>query len=41
MILFPFRWRQIVGMNWLELKAGGWNFVKKPLSNCQYEIECE
>ncbi|GAA5907898.1 DNA-directed DNA polymerase delta POL3 [Sporobolomyces salmoneus] len=31
----------IVGMNWLELKVGGWNFVKKPLSNCQYEIECD
>jgi len=32
---------QIVGMNWLELPAGGWNLAKKPQSNCQYEVECE
>ncbi|GAA5977284.1 hypothetical protein JCM5350_002416 [Sporobolomyces pararoseus] len=31
----------IVGMNWLELKVGQWSFVKNPLSNCQYEIECD
>ncbi|GAA5828493.1 hypothetical protein JCM5353_002695 [Sporobolomyces roseus] len=31
----------IVGMNWLELPAGGWNLAKKPQSNCQYEVECD
>lgn len=28
-------------MNWLELKPGRWDHVKSPVSNCQYEIECQ
>lgn len=32
---------QIVGMNWLELKAGTWTHKTSKLSNCQYEVECE
>ncbi|BGP44897.1 DNA-directed DNA polymerase delta [Rhodotorula kratochvilovae] len=31
----------IVGMNWLEIKAGGWQYKRDKISNCQYEIECE
>lgn len=32
---------QIVGMNWLEIKAGGWQHKRDKISSCQYEIECE
>ncbi|KAJ8296854.1 DNA polymerase delta catalytic subunit [Rhodotorula toruloides] len=31
----------IVGMNWLELKPGTYERAKNPVSNCQYEIECQ
>ncbi|GAA5899920.1 hypothetical protein JCM6882_007002 [Rhodosporidiobolus microsporus] len=31
----------IVGMNWLELKAGGWQHKQSKISNCQYEVECD
>ncbi|GAA6047885.1 hypothetical protein JCM3770_004691, partial [Rhodotorula araucariae] len=31
----------IVGMNWLEIKPGGWQYKRDKISNCQYEIECE
>ncbi|GJN91710.1 hypothetical protein Rhopal_004733-T1 [Rhodotorula paludigena] len=31
----------IVGMNWLELKPGCWQHRRDPVSNCQYEIECD
>ena len=28
-------------MNWLEIKAGGWQHKRDKISSCQYEIECE
>ncbi|GAA5857179.1 hypothetical protein JCM8547_009357 [Rhodosporidiobolus lusitaniae] len=31
----------IVGMNWLELKAGTYNLKSSKISNCQYEVECD
>ncbi|KPV78544.1 uncharacterized protein RHOBADRAFT_50999 [Rhodotorula graminis WP1] len=31
----------IVGMNWLEIKAGGWQHKRDKISSCQYEIECD
>ncbi|POY71963.1 DNA polymerase delta subunit 1 [Rhodotorula taiwanensis] len=31
----------ILGMNWLELKPGRWEHSKSPVSNCQYELECQ
>ncbi|GAA6035190.1 hypothetical protein JCM8097_006411 [Rhodosporidiobolus ruineniae] len=31
----------IVGMNWLELKAGSYQHKTTRISNCQYEVECD
>ncbi|CEQ42183.1 SPOSA6832_03981 [Sporobolomyces salmonicolor] len=31
----------IVGMNWIELPAGGYTLKKDKTSNCQIEVECD